>query len=70
MPNKQLTTVQGQMWDQIALARLNSELAMTDVARANVEEADCLEFAGEVKLAVPEAGSVEPVRNLPPWERM
>jgi len=70
MPSKQHTTTQGQMWDQIALARLNSELAMTDVARANVDEADCLEFPGEMRLSVPDAATVEPERTLPPWERM
>ena len=70
MPSKQLTTVQGQMWDQIALSGVGQERAMGDVARANADLADYLEFSGEMKLTVPEAADVEPVRTLPPWERM
>ncbi len=70
MPNKQITTVQGQMWDQIALSGYGQERAMSDVARANVDLADCLEFSGEMTVTVPVAAAVEPVRTLPPWERM
>lgn len=70
MPNKQLTTVQGQMWDQLALKGFGQERAMAEVARANVELADCLEFSGEMTVAMPDAAAVEPVRTLPPWERM
>ncbi len=43
---------------------------MSDVARANEDLADCLEFSGEMTLTVPEATAVEPVRTLPPWERI
>ncbi len=64
------TTTQGQMWDQVALDHLRTEMAMADVARANVNHADSLAFAGETRLAVPDAATVQPARTLPPWERM
>ena len=68
--NAKIVTTQGQMWDHVSLSRLGSELSMQDVARRNVDNADLLEFPGELTLSVPETGSVTPVRQLPPWERM
>ena len=63
------TTTQGQMWDQISLARYGSEKQMAELLPPNVDEMDALFLGGEVQLAVPEM-PVQRVRNLPPWERM
>lgn len=68
MPSSAITS-QGQMWDQVALARYGSEKQMGDLLPVNVDEMDSLFFAGGMTLDIPE---VQPVasRSLPPWERM
>ena len=68
MPSN-VTTSQGQMWDQVALIRYGSERQMGDLLPANVDELDCLAFAGGLELEIPEAQPAA-LRSLPPWERM
>ena len=63
------TTSQGHAWDQIALTRYGSEKQMGDLLPANVDELDCLAFAGGLELEIPESEPAA-VRSLPPWERM
>lgn len=69
MANEKYFTTQGQAWDQIALAKIGSELRMDAILPENPEEADALLFAGDVELTVPKIG-VKPVKSLPPWEKM
>lgn len=69
MSSKIIRTVQGQMWDQIALDRLNVEHDMRDVVDLNVSYADALILSGELNLSIPETPKQDPVRTLPPWER-
>ena len=67
--SRTVRSVQGQMWDQIAVAKLTREQDMLDIASINAEYADVLELAGELTIVVPEKPTVAPARTLPPWER-
>ncbi len=62
-------TSQGQAWDQISLARYDSEKQMHVLLPANVDEMDTLLFEGGLSLAVPDVQPLR-VKSLPPWERM
>ena len=62
-------TSQGQAWDQVAKEKSGSEKAMGQLLPVNRNEMDALLFAGEIELAVPQI-QAQPVRSLPPWERM
>ena len=64
-----IRTGQGQAWDQIAKSRYASEKSMGVLLPANADEMDCLIFSGEIELKLPQI-KVEPVRSLPPWERL
>ena len=70
MLSKPYTTKQGVMWDQISLARYDSEMGMQEIARANLAELDALMLSGDMTVTVPETQTVSPRRQLPPWERM
>ncbi len=67
--SSKIRTVQGQMWDQIALTRLTDEHDMRDVVELNHAYADCIDLAGNLSVIVPDAAKAEPTRTLPPWER-
>ena len=69
MPNKTVTTTQGQAWDQIALRQYTQEKMMTVLLPENVEQMDTLLFSGNVPVRVPEAPAKR-IRSKPPWERM
>ena len=69
MSNKTVRSIQGQMWDQIAVAKLNNEKDMRDIVDINVDYADCLDLESELKISVPEKATITPTRTLPPWER-
>lgn len=66
MPSR---TIQGQAWDQVAIERYGSEKQMAVLLSANVEELDALQFSGDMDLNIPDVAP-QPVRSLPPWERM
>ena len=68
MSNKEIT-VQGQAWDQIALARYGSEKQMGVLLPANEEEIDALLFEGGVALEIPEVKPLR-VKSIPPWEKL
>lgn len=72
MPNKTITSVQGQMWDHLSLAQYGDERGMREVAAANIEFMDMLVLSGDRKMTIPEVSNMatKPVRTLPPWERM
>lgn len=67
--SSKIRTVQGQMWDQIALDRLTNEHDMRDIVDVNTSHADVLILSGELNLSIPETPKQDPVRTLPPWER-
>ncbi len=69
MPNKQHTTTQGEAWDQIALAEYDTEAAMGNLLRHNIDEMDALTLSGGIAVAVPAVGKAEAPRVLPRWER-
>lgn len=61
-------TIQGDMWDLIALRLYNTESGMNVLLEANPQYADIVIFPASVKLLVPEYN--EPLPNtLPPWRR-
>lgn len=57
------------MWDQVAKEKCGSEKAFHELLPVNAAEMDCLVFAGETLLDVPEM-ELPAMKSLPPWERM
>lgn len=59
---------QGEMWDQVSLAKYGGEKSMGELLPANVAEMDALFFQGETSLEIPQIAP-KIARSLPPWER-
>lgn len=65
---RKYTTVQGDMWDQIAFTTLGSEKYMTELMAANMRYKDVCVFSGGITLNIPDIARPK-TANLPPWRR-
>ena len=62
------TTVQGGMWDLIAMRKYGTEKAMSVLVQANQQHADVVVFGAGTVLNIPEYEAPTP-DTLPPWRR-
>ncbi len=66
---KNYTTVQGDMWDQIAYKTLGS-ISLTDrLMWANQRYLNFYSFPAGIVLQIPEIRTENTVDGLPPWKR-
>lgn len=63
------TTVQGDMWDMIALAVYGSEQQMHNLLAANPVHRETVFFSAGVVLTVPEIDTATINEALPPWKQ-
>ena len=68
MPLKTYKTIQGDMWDWIALKVYGREGCMAPLLQANEQHRDVTVFPAGVELVCPEIPA-ESSRILPPWRR-
>ncbi len=66
--SKTYTTIQGDMWDSIALKVYRSENCMSFLLEANQQYRDIAVFPAGVVLTCPELAP-EQSQILPPWRR-
>lgn len=68
--SKTYTTIQGDMWDQIAYRELGSESYMTELMALNYEYRMITVFPSGIVLTLPEITQTEQTKelNLPPWK--
>jgi len=62
-------TVQGDMFDNLALAAYNEEKMATHIIKENPEYCDVLIFDAGVHLQIPILDIIETPNTLPPWRR-
>lgn len=63
------TTVQGDMWDSIAAARLGGTRHTDRLIAANLDYRDYYIFPAGIVLVLPEVPEVQAESALPPWKR-
>lgn len=62
------TTVQGDMFDNIAKAQLGSESNLDQLVAANPQYSDVVIFGAGVRLSIPEVNDdAPPDESMPPW---
>lgn len=64
------TTVQGDMWDKIAVQTLGSDKYTDSLMRANSQYVDVYVFSSGVELTIPEVDELETADDLPPWKQV
>lgn len=64
------TTVQGDMWDKIAVQILGSEAYTESLMRANSQYVDVYIFSSGVVLNIPEVDELATAEDLPPWKQV
>ncbi|WP_276789939.1 tail protein X [Veillonella magna] len=68
MINRYYYTVQGDMWDGIAVKVYGDESYMSDLIKANKKYSNIYIFPANIKLLLPDVQ--KPVTKiLPPWKR-
>mgnify|MGYP004572183093 FL=1 len=67
---KTYTTVQGDMWDSIALRELGSEKYTNLLIEANIEYHDIFVFSSGIVLTIPDVDETTEADSLPPWKRV
>lgn len=65
---KTYTTIQGDMWDQIAIKTMGSAEAVGELMMHNRAYLDLYTFPAGVVLEVPEVTRL-PSETVPPWKR-
>ena len=68
MANRFYNTVQGDMWDTIALRQLGSEFNMSDIIKLNRQYVDIGVFPANIRLVLPDVEPIIP-DHVPPWKR-
>ena len=64
------TTVQGDMWDSIALRKLGDEKYTSLLIEANIEHHNTFVFSAGTVLAIPDVDETTEADSLPPWKRV
>ncbi len=67
---KTYTTVQGDMWDNIALSQLGSTDYTDVLIKANPEYINTLIFSSGCVLYIPEVTEKISADDVPPWRRV
>lgn len=62
-------TIEGDTFDQLALAFYNDEKLASTIIQANPDHCDTLIFPAGVSLTIPDEVSVTMPETLPPWRR-
>ena len=64
-----IQTVEGDMFDKLALEYYNDEKKAAIIIRENLDYCDVLIFEAGVELRIPVLDDVELPETLPPWRR-
>ncbi len=64
------TTVQGDMWDNIAVKTLGSESFTDALMRANSKYVDVYIFSSGIEITIPEVDELVTADDLPPWKQV
>ncbi len=67
---KTYTTVQGDMWDNIAVSQLGGIAYMDALIKVNSAYRKVLVFSSGVVLNLPEVNSRITADDLPPWKKV
>ncbi len=67
---KTYTTVQGDMWDNIAISQLGGIAYMDALIKANPAYGKVLVFSSGVVLNIPEVNNRVTAGDLPPWKKV